>query len=544
MKKIAFLLMVLTIISKFTGFLREMVLSFYFGASDVTDAYFVAQTIPKTIFRFIGAGIGAAFIPLYTKIRKNEGNAAAQHFTNQVMNLGFVFATIIVVGTLIFPEALIVLFASGFSGPQRETAVLFIRITVFATYFMTMRYIFKSYLHANDTYWAPALVGLPMNAIIIVSITMAANQDAVYLAYGYVIAAASQIVLLLPVVFKHKFKYAFTFSFTDQKTKLFLITVVPIMLSVGVSDINAIISQNIASQFPQGSVSALNYAKRLNSFVTGIIIVAVTTAMFPLISRMVAHDNIQGLKKVLRESVNLSMLILLPAAIGGAVFATEVVDLVFGRGQFQEEAITMAGGVLMFLVLTLPFSGIKKTFNRAFFALGDTKTPLINTALAVSIKLVIALGIFFLTDLQVEGLALATLITGILTTGIVMIMLRNKIGPLGLKNMLTTFIKVTIAALVMAVVARGLYTLVLVPVGEGLGYRFIDELTTLAAVFIGMGVYSALVLVLKIEEVDIVVDLIKRKVLARLPLINRFFKTDAATQETHDIYADSDTWDS
>ena len=542
MKKIAFLIMVLTIISKITGFLREMTLSYFFGADDITDAYFIAQTIPRTLFRFIGAGVAAAFIPLYTKVRKQEGGKAARHFTNQVLNLGFVFSTIIVVTTLIFPEAVLFVFASGFEGAQKDTAILFLRIMVFSTYFMSMQHIFKGFLHANDTYWAPALVGLPMNAIIIASIYLASNQDPAILAYGFVIAAASQIIFMAPMVLKHNFKYKFTFSFKDDKTRLFLITVVPIIISVGVSDINQIISQNIASQFPQGSVSALNYAKRLQRFVRGIIIVAVTTAMFPLISRMAASNNIKGLKKVLRESVNLSMLILLPAAIGGMVFAYEIVDLVFGRGQFQDTAVQMAGSVLFFLVLILPFQGISQTFKRAFFSLGDTKTPVINTFIGVTIKLTLSLGIFFFTDLQVEGLALATLLTSMMTTLILVMLLRNKVGALGLKNMLTTFIKVAVAATAMAVAARSMYTFVYVPLGTRIDMRFIEEMTTIAAIGTGMIVYGLLVLMLKIDEVDIIVDLLKRKVLTRLPIVNKYVKVE--TKDTpRDIYADNDSWE-
>ena len=542
MKKIILLLMVLTIISKITGFLREVVLSYFFGADDITDAYFVAQTIPKTMFRFIGKGIAAAFIPIYMRMRKERGEAAAHHFTNQVLNLGFVFSTIIVVATVLFPEALIFLFASGLEGAQRDTAILFTRIIVFATYFMTMRHVFKGFSHTNDTYWAPALMGLPMNAVIITSIYLASNNDSTWLAYGYVIAAASQMVLLLPVVFKHRFKYAFTFSLKDDKIKLFMITVVPIMLSVGVSDINAIISQNLASQFAQGSISALKYAKRLNSFVTGIIITAVTTAMFPLISRMAAHKNIKGLKKVLRESVNLSMLILLPAAIGGMLFAYEIVDLVFGRGQFDETAINMAGSVLFFLVLALPFSGIKKTFQRAFFALGDTKTPLINTVLSVTLKLIFALAFFFFTELEIAGLALATFITSALTTMVLMWLLRQKIGALGLKNMLTTFIKVASAAVLMGLIARGLFDYVLVPLSARFPLRFIDEIITVIAIGIGMGVYGVIVLMLRIDEVDIVVDLVKRKVLARLPIINKYVDVKEEPKKK-EFYAEKDAWD-
>ncbi len=520
MKRTALFIMLLVTLAKITGFLREITLSYFFGASEITDAYFVAQTIPRVLIKFIGVGVVAGFIPIYTRIKDNQGFEMANKFTNQVLHLSFVFSTFIVLLVLFFPEAVLFAFASGFDGAQKDFAILFIRIMVFATYFMSFQHVFKGFLHANNTFWAPAIIGVPINIVIIASIFIASQNNPVAMAYGYVIATASQMALILPVVIKKKFSYRINISLTDDKVKLLLITILPIMLSVGVNDINEIISQNIASQFVEGSLSAMNYARRLNSFMNGVIISAITAAMFPIISRMAAQGDISRLKKVLNESVNFNLLILVPAAVGGMIFSQEIISLVFGRGEFDDIAIGKASRVLFFLLIGLPFIGLKNVFQRAFFALNDTKTPLLVTILSVSTKLSFALMIYFFTNLEIAGLALATSIATIVGFIFLFLFLRKKIGVLKLKNMVMTALKILVASLLMGILVKWLYVQLLSITSTVISFSYIEELVIVVSILTGALVYFILVLIFRVKEVETFFNLFKRKFLLHIPNFN------------------------
>jgi len=146
MKKAALLVMIITVISKIVGFVREIVLSYVFGASAITDAYLISQTIPLTIFSFISTGIATGFIPIYSKIQQNDGKHYADKFTSNLSNSLLLLATIIVAFVLAFTQPVVKMFASGFSGETLELAVSFTRITVFGVYFTAVLYIFSGYL--------------------------------------------------------------------------------------------------------------------------------------------------------------------------------------------------------------------------------------------------------------------------------------------------------------------------------------------------------------------------------------------------------------
>lgn len=207
MKKAAFLVMIITIISKILGFGREIVLSFVYGASAITDAYLISQTIPVTIFSFISVGIATGFIPMYSRIRKEDGQLNADQFTSKLSNILILFASVIVVFVLVFTRPMVKLFASGFSGGTLELAVNFTRITVFGVYFTALINIFAGYLRVYENYVVPALVGFPMNLVIIGSLFISTKTSVYVIAFGSLLATASQLLLLIPFVRKTGFRY-------------------------------------------------------------------------------------------------------------------------------------------------------------------------------------------------------------------------------------------------------------------------------------------------------------------------------------------------
>lgn len=146
MKKTAFAIMMVTIMSKILGFSRELALSYFYGASTITDAYLVSLTIPSVVFSFIGAGIGTGFIPQLSRIKHQQGASAANCFTNNITNVILVLCTIVVVAGTIFTEHLVRIFASGFNSEALELAVRFTRISIFAIYFTSLNGVFSGYL--------------------------------------------------------------------------------------------------------------------------------------------------------------------------------------------------------------------------------------------------------------------------------------------------------------------------------------------------------------------------------------------------------------
>ena len=140
MKKAIYNIMLITIIAKLFGFGREILLSYFFGAGGISDAYLTAQTIPGTIFQFVGTGLATSFIPVYMKAKLQENNKTADQFTNRVLTAVLVFSTVIIILVWQFTEPLIKVFASGFTGETLRQAALFLRIGIISLYFSSEQY--------------------------------------------------------------------------------------------------------------------------------------------------------------------------------------------------------------------------------------------------------------------------------------------------------------------------------------------------------------------------------------------------------------------
>ena len=156
MKKTALLVMIITILSKILGFGREIVLSYVYGASAITDAYLISQTIPAVIFSFISAGIATGFIPLYSRILNEQGQIEANRYTNNLSNALLLLSSVIVVFVLLFTQPIVKIFASGFSSETLELAIRFTRISVFGVYFTALLNIFAGFLRLHENYIIPA----------------------------------------------------------------------------------------------------------------------------------------------------------------------------------------------------------------------------------------------------------------------------------------------------------------------------------------------------------------------------------------------------
>ncbi len=501
MKKTAIIIMIITIASKFLGFLREITLSYFYGASAISDAYLIALTIPSVIFAFIGTGISTSYIPLYSNIVQEKGVPRADLFTNNIINFVIVICTIVVFLGLIFTVPLVKIFASGFTGDTLELAVFFTRIMLFGIYFTGVIYIFNGYLQIKNNYIVPALIGFPFNLLTIISIALSSNFNVVYLAIGSLFATASQLILLIPFIYKKGFCYRIILDRHDEYIKKLLLLIIPIIFSVSVGQINVLVDRTLASRIVEGGISALNYANKLNLFVHGIIVISIVTVMYPLISKMAAEKNFAGLKRALSQAISGINLLVIPATVGAMIFAEPIVRMLFGRGAFDEQAIMLTSVALFFYALGMVGIGLREVLSRAFYSLRDTKTPMYNATIAVTLNIV--LNIILSRFIGLGGLALATSISALFCTFLLFISLRKKIGPFGLLEITRSFVKIVVASLVMGLLAKWVYEVLLLYLSA--------NISLLLAIAIGAGIYFVLIYFMKIKEVEEIIRLAKQE---------------------------------
>ena len=505
MKKTVFLLMILTIAAKFIGLARELTLSYFFGATNISDAYLISQTIPAVLFGFVGAGLSTCYIPIYSDVLRKRGAEPAIEFTNNVTNVFVAISTFIVCLVLIFTEPVVKLFASGFGGETLRLAMAFTQVSVLGIYFTAIGYIYRSYLQLKDSFILPTVLGFVSNFIIIASIILSSKLNVMILAIGSVLAAASQVVFLMPSLYKKGYKYRFVFDIKDSHFRKMFNQALPVIIGNSANQINWLVDRTLASRIVVGGISALYYANKLNGFVQGIFVASIATVMYPRISKMAAESDIQGIKASLKESITVSNLLVVPATIVSMIFAEPIVSLLFGRGAFDAKAIYLTSYALFFYAVGMIGFGLREVLSRGFYSLQDTKTPMINAFIAMIMNIV--LNIILSQFLGIGGLALATSISALFCTVLLFISLKKKIGSFGMKDISISFLKILFSSLIMGIIAKYAYNILI----NNLDYK----ITLFVSMGIGGLVYLAMIYIMKIEDVDALIKAIKVWIMRR-----------------------------
>lgn len=501
MKKTALALMLITVLSKFIGFFREIVLAYYYGASNISDVYLIADTIPNVVFGFIGAGIATTYIPVYSSVLEKDGMLRSDRLTSNFINFIFVILAVILVLVLVFTPLVVKAFASGFSDEVLDLAVGFLRISIFGIFFTCCINIFKSYLEVNGSFIIPASKGFVSNFFVISFIALSAQYGIKLLPYGIFFGTVSQALFLVPFVIKKGYKHKFVIDLNDKYLKRMIFLALPVILGTSLGHINVLVDRTIASRIVVGGISALNYAHRLEGFITGIFVVSITTVMYPAISKKFSEGNVEDFKGYIVKSISAVNLFVVPAAVGAIIFAEPVVKLLFFRGAFDKRALVLTSEALIFYSFGLIFVGLRDILSRGFFAMQDTKTPVKNSALGILVNIV--LNIVLSRFIGLNGLALATSISSIFTTVLMFITLRRKIGMFGLKKAFRAFLKIAAASGIMAVISFSLFRFLL--------YYYSSNRSLFTAVIVGVIVYFVLIYVFKIEEINDFVREIKDK---------------------------------
>ncbi|WP_444685514.1 murein biosynthesis integral membrane protein MurJ [Alkalicoccus luteus] len=488
MKKAVILLMLLTIFSKVIGFLRDVTLAYFYGASGVSDAYLIALTVPVVLFGVVAKGISTGYIPMYSRIEQRLGQQGAIIFTNNLINVLLLFCAVLILSGIVFAEQIVIVFASGFEGATLELAVELTRITLFGILFTVFIRILSAYLNYQKLFAVPNLLGIPMSLTVIASIMLsAAREEPVLLAYGFTAGLALQWVILLIFSKFKKFIWRPVLNVKDQDLKNMLLLAGPVIIGSSVHQINKLVDRTLASQVAVGGVSALNYAHTLTNFVHGVFVISITTVMFPSVSKMASKGSMNQFRYTLHQSMTGVMMLTVPAAAGVLVLSEPIVRLLFGRGAFDSTAVMMTSGAFFFYAFGMVGTGLRVVLSQGFYALQDTRTPMINAAVSMGLNIVLN---FMLAPLMgISGLALASSISALFCACLLFIQIRSRTGPLPYKLFIASLSKIISASAVMAAAAFMLYTYVL------------SGLSLMAALLITVGagavLYFSILLMLK-----------------------------------------------
>lgn len=485
-------------LSKVLGFVREMSIAFFFGASYVVDAYLVALMIPQVLFAVVGGALTTTIIPLVTEYKEREGMDSVLTLVNSVTSfMAAVLAVIILLGE-VFALYVVKLLAPGFSGEVVQLTVSLSRIMFPAMMFMGLAGLGTGILQSQRRFLYPAFIGIPYNVLIIGSLFVSAKIWGITgLAVGTLLGIVSQWLFQVPDLRKTGCRFRIKVDFSHPGFRKMGKLILPVIIGAGAAQINVLVDRMLASGLVEGSIAALNYANKLNILALGVIAVAVANAMYPEFAEAhVLNDSRKFLNSVLR-SFNGLLLIILPFSAGMIILREPLVRVVYQRGAFDDTAFALTVIALFFYTLGLPAMSLREIILRAFYSLQDTKTPMVIGVVTVVINII--LNIILVRYLAHGGLALATSIS--VTAGLLMLLwyLRKKLGHIGGAVILKTGAKVGFSCLVMGAAVVFLYNRMQGVLGDGL----VGDLAVICAcAAAGAGVYFALIKFLKVEEFE------------------------------------------
>ena len=506
-KTTALVLMLIILTSKITGFFRDIVLAQTFGAGEITDAYLTALNIPVVLFDGISAALGTTFIPIYFKIKSSKGQEEVNKFTSNILNIVIIISLIFVLLGVIFAPYIVKIFAVGFKGDVFDLTVNYSKILIFSMVFIAINGLVSSYLVASGNVYISGAITIPFNIFVIIAIIFASVTESYVMVYGTLIAYIAQLLFQLPLLIKKGYKHRLTVNLRDENIRQILFLVIPVFIGSYINQINAVVNRTLASTLDSGSITALNYANKLNMFAVGVIAVAISTIMYPILSKLASEGNKKLFKINISKSINMIVIIMLPIMVVMTTFSKEIVKVLFEEGSFNSHDTYLTSTALFFYSIGILAYGLKELLAKSFYSLQDTKTPVRNATISVVINIVFS--IILVNIMGIGGLAWASSISATVTTMLLLISLRKKIGKIGFSYILKTFIKGAIASIVMYIIMRIAYNYIFI-----YGSRFALESRKFIAfncfisVILGMSTYLIVVLALKVKEVKEIFDAI------------------------------------
>lgn len=423
------LLLALALLSRVLGLVREMVIAWRFGASAETDAFFVAFSLPYAFYAVVGGSLTAVIVPLLAEYEARGQHEEAMRTASLVINTVILAIGVLAMLGMIGAPQIAWLLGGGFDAPTLQRAAQFTTLMMPSIIFMSVAGVLAGILNHRHVFGPPAFGPVTMNVIIILGAVVGGAWAGIEgLVAGTVLGAIAFMAVQLPALRRAGFRHRWTFSLKDPAVKRIAGMLWPVILVSGLGFFYTVIDFRLASGLAEGSVTALNYATKLIQLPQGLFVMAVTTAIFPSLSKLAANARPEEMAALLRKGLRIILLLAVPATAGFVVIGQLLIELLFQRGAFGPEATNMTSSALFFLSIGLVGFCLNLPLIRCFHALSDRRTPLLVGMISVTIKLMLSL--VFVETMQHSGLALATSLTISLNVVVLAVLLQRRLPNL------------------------------------------------------------------------------------------------------------------
>ena len=512
--KAAFIVMIISIISRFLGLFRDMLVSYQFGMNMYTDAYKAAVSVPETVFTIVGLAISTVFIPMLSKVKYEKNKEEMFKFSNNIISILLVISIIAFSLGFAFTREIVSFMFDGFSNEKFILTVFLTRITLFNLLFLSINACYTAMLQVCEDFVIPSILGMFFNVPMIIYLLFFSNINIIGLTIANVIGNFLRVAIQVPVLYKYGYKFRRFFKLKDEsfidlkdeRIKRILILIIPVIIGSGANSLNMVVDMKVASSLGDGAVSALDFAQKIIVFANTAITTAIVSVMYPLMANKLNEGDNEGFVMYLSKSVSIIALLLVPISFGFILLNKEVISIFYERGNFTASDVGLTSLAFLGYSLVLPFTGVRDILNSSLFSMQKTKVTTMNGVIGVIVNIILSITLSKIYG--VFGVAMASTISSIVTAVLLFISTRRLVGNFDVVPMIIKLLKILLAAIMM------LFVLVALNNVLNLDNKIIIILVNGTA---GILIYSILCKILKIEEFNEAIDMIKNKVSKKAP---------------------------
>lgn len=498
-------------LSKSLGLIRDRLLAHVFSP-DKIDIFWAAFRLPDLIFQIIILGaLSVAFIPVFTEYFENKGKDDAYEMARSVLNVFLVIFIIATIFIYILAQPIISgLIAPGFTHAKQTQVVVLTRVILLGEVILVLGSFFIGILQSFQRFIIPSLAPVFYNLGIITGIIFLSKPFGIMGAgIGVVLGAILHALIQLPLIWSIGFRFKFPLKFFHPGVKEIIRLMSVRVIGLGAEQINETVGIALASLASIGSVTYLTFAQHLQVVPVGLFGATLAQAALPVLSSEKAKGKIEEFKITILTTFHQILFLTLPATAILIVIRIPVVRLVFGASQFNWKATVLTGATLAFLSIGLSAQAISLLLVRGFYALKDTKTPVIVSLIVVALNIV--LSIFFISFLKLDvwSIGLANSIATVLSGVLLFWTLHFKAGKFNLKTVLMPLFKMLMATIIMGVCLYIPIKLLDQVIFDTTKTINLFALTAISSLF-ALSIYIIVVWFLDVSELDTYMELLKR----------------------------------
>ena len=498
--KAAFLVMIISILSRFLGLFRDMLVGYQFGVSIYTDAYKAAVSVPETVFTIVGLAISTVFIPMLSKVKYEKNKDEMFKFSNNIISILLVISIITFALGFIFTDQIVAFMFDGFSEEKFTLTVFLTRITLFNLLFLSINACYTAMLQVCEDFVIPSILGMFFNAPMIIYLLCFNDISIVGLTIANVIGNFLRVAVQIPVLYKHGYRFKLFINLKDERIKRILILIIPVIIGSGANSLNMVVDMKVASSLGDGAVSALDFAQKIIVFANTAITTSIVSVMYPLMANKLNEGDNKGFSMYLTKSISIIALLLVPISIGFILLNKEIISAFYERGKFNDVAVGITASAFLGYSLVLPFTGVRDILNSSLFSMQKTKITTINGVIGVVVNIILSISLSKVFG--IFGVAIASTIASMITAVLLFISTRKFVGNFNVIPMIIKLLKISLSAMLMF--------LVLILLNNMISLNN-SILTILLNGVVGAIIYFIACKILKIEEFNEAIDMIKSK---------------------------------